>query len=83
MGQAKIFGVVGHHEEIQGALQRRLLTRIAGDGFTAGKAVGLVEPELGARQTGIGRQGGVQVGVTEVSAVATGALGVFDGKGRR
>ena len=74
--------MVGHHEEIQRTLQSCLLTGVAGDGLAAGKAIGLVQAQLGAGQTGIRRQGRVQVGVTEISAVAAQALGFRTGASR-
>ena len=71
--------MVGHHEEIQRALQSCLLAGVAGDGLTAGKAIGLLQAQLGAGETGVRRQGRVQVGVTEIGAVAAQALGVRTG----
>ena len=79
LGEAKVLGMVGHHQEIKWALQSRLLAGVAGDGLTAGKAIGLVQAQLGAGQTGIRRQGRVQVGVTEIGTVAAHALGLRTG----
>ena len=74
--------MVGHHEKIERALQRRLLAGVADDGLAASKAIGLVQAQLGAGQTGIRRQGGVEMGVTEIGAIAAVALGLRTGASR-
>ena len=48
LGQAQIFSMVGHHEKVERALQSCLLAGVAGDGLAAGKAIGLLQTELGA-----------------------------------
>ncbi|CAI8404585.1 MAG: Uncharacterised protein [Cyanobium sp. ARS6] len=78
LSEAQVFGMIRHHKKIERSLQSSLLTGIAGDRFTSGKAIGLVESQFRSRQTGVRRQRSVEVGVTEVSAVATGALSTLD-----
>ena len=71
--------MVGHHEEIQRALQSCLLAGVAGDGLTAGKAIGLLQAQLGAGQAGIRGHGRVQMGIAEIGAIAAVALGLRTG----
>ena len=68
-GEAQVLGVVGHHQEVQGALQADAHPGAGHDGLAAGEAVGLLGSQGAADHPRVGGERRVEMGVPPEDAL--------------